>query len=240
MRGIAILVVLLAGCAQSPIKTYWHPVDQSAWEKHLHTGIWLRKPDGSNFKFVPGQTLRTVLEVKQRLEQASGVRADLALAETDHPNAFAYTNKEGRRTVAFSVSFLEELGNEPDALATTMGHELAHLELRHAERRKGREEGRQALGFALGFVLGPIGTVADAGATAFIHSFTRDEEREADDLGMRWAIKAGYNPCGHKKVVAMFRKHSSINIPFLSTHPGFAERDGVADEFAKREGKTCS
>lgn len=239
MRLLALLVVLLSGCAQNPIKDAWLPGD-AYWEKARVHGARLIYQDRSTEKFVPARSIDNLLAVRAKLEEVSFVRAELAIVDTDQPNAFAFT-KDGFKHVAFSISFLEHLGNDLDALATTMGHELAHLELKHAEKRQGREAGRQAAGFALGFLLGPLGTIADVGASAYILSFTRDEEREADALGLKWASKAGFSPCGQAKLAAMFAKYGTAQISFLSTHPGIEERNETANqESLKRDGRACN
>ncbi|MBI3370229.1 MAG: M48 family metalloprotease [Betaproteobacteria bacterium] len=243
---VAFLVCACASAPQNPVRAFWLPASQDAWAKAPAGGASLRKPDGTT-RFVPGPVLRNVVTAKEKLEQASSVRAGLGLVEMDAPNAFAL-NHQGQPLIAFSLSWLDQLGKDPDALATTIGHELAHLHLGHTgEARKQREESAQGASQVLGTLLNlagvPFGgTIASIGVTAFTRSFTRDEERAADDYGIRWAVAAGYNPCGRSRTMQVYRRLSagSLDIPFLSTHPGAAERSELANEYSlKLNNRVC-
>ena len=196
---------------------------------------------------MPATTIRNVVNVKERVEQASGTRAELGLVDTDQPNAFAF-NHQGRSVIVISLSWLDRLGHDSDALATTIGHELAHLHLGHTgAARKEREETARGASHLLGTLLSlagvPMGgTIASIGVTAIARSFTRDEERAADDAGIRWAVAAGYDACGKARVVKMYQEMRSgaVDIPFLSTHPSYGERSDLANEFSqKAKGRDC-
>lgn len=239
-------VALLVACAtQSPIKALWTP-DAAYWNRATSVGASLRQQDGST-TYVPPHRIRNLVTVKEKLEQVSGVRADLGLVETNSPNAFAFYH-QGRPIVAVSLSWLDQLGDDVGALATMIGHELAHLHLGHSGQvRKEREEAAAGVGQVIGTLLNlagvPMGgTIGSMGATAFFRSFTRDEERAADDIGIRWAVSAGYDPCGHARTVKMFQRVRtfSLDIPFLSTHPGYGERSELANRFStERRGRSC-
>lgn len=134
-RGRLFLVLvfaILTGCAskqQSPIKAFWLPASQDAWSKVPPGGYTLVRRDGSR-RIVSESVLSNVVVVKHNLEQASDVRADLGLVDMESPNAFAFY-QQGRPVVAISLSWLVQLGQDVDAHATTIGHELAHLYLGH-------------------------------------------------------------------------------------------------------------
>jgi predicted Zn-dependent protease len=83
------------------------------------------------------------------------------------------------------------------------------------------------------------GTITSLAATSIARSFTRDEERAADKQGIRWAVAAGYDPCGKARTVEHFARYSSDGIPLLSTHPSYGERSALADEYARKAGKGC-
>lgn len=251
-RGRLLLVLLfaiLAGCAsrqQSQIKAFWLPPSQEAWSKVPPGGFTLVHRDGSK-RIVAESVARNIFAVKHKLEQASGVRADLGLVDMDSPNAFAFY-QQGRPIIAFSLSWLDLLGQDVDALATTIGHELAHLYLGHTgvarqEREKTAQGAGQVVGTALSLAGVPMGgAIADVGATAFARSFTRDEERTADDYGIRWAVAAGYDPCGRVRTMKMYQRlrARAVDIPFLSTHPRAAERSELADAYSlKMNNRPC-
>ena len=238
-----LFVFLLSGCAttqQNDVKAFWLPPSQDAWSQVSPSGLTLRRRDGAA-RFVSEAVVHNVVDVKENLERVSGVRADLALVEMDSPNALAF-NYQGRPVIALSLSWLDQLGKDPDALATTMGHELAHIYLGHTgAARKKREETAQGTSQALGTLLNltgvPMGgALASLGVTAVSRSFTRDEERAADDYGIRWAVAAGYDPCGRARTMKMYRqlRAGSAEIAFLSTHPGATERSDLANEYSRK------
>ena len=252
-RGRLLLVLvfaILTGCAskqQNPIKAFWLPASQDAWSKVPPGGYTLVRRDGSR-RIVSESVLSNVVVVKRNLELASDVRADLGLVDMDSPNAFAF-HQQGRPVIAISLSWLDQLGQDVDALATTIGHELAHLYLGHTgtarqEREKTAQGAGQAIGTALSLAGVPMGgVIANVGATAFARSFTRDEERAADDYGIRWAVAAGYDPCGRARTMKMYQqlRSGAVDIPFLSTHPGAAERSDLADAYSlKVNNRQCA
>ena len=70
-----------------------------------------------------------------------------------------------------------------------------------------------------------VGTqVASAGTELVAASFSREQEREADDLGTRWMLKLGYEPQGalrlHEGLLAKMGDHDS----FFASHPPTSER----------------
>jgi predicted Zn-dependent protease len=244
MRKLVFLVVLLAGCSQNPIKEHWVPNEQ-VWETATRNGLSLRDRRGAHHKHIPASQVRNLMIAREKLRNVSGVEAYLVIVETDLPNAFAWTY-QGNNFIAFSISYLEQLGNDRDAIATTMGHEMAHLHLKHTENRGKREEVKRGASMAVGYILGAAGVpflgsyAAEVGTHAVFNSFTRDEERDADDLGLKWTLDAGFDPCGHARVVQALGKDKT-DIPFLSTHPGSLERATTANDFSlKVRGMACS
>jgi predicted Zn-dependent protease len=73
-------------------------------------------------------------------------------------------------------------------------------------------------------------------------TFSRNDERSADEMGMQWAMQAGYSPCGSYRFAAkMNALGEGAAITFLSTHPGNNERMVNADRFAQnKKGTPCS
>jgi predicted Zn-dependent protease len=238
---VVVAVMLLSGCAsQGGIRESWLPQDPAYWEDARKNGARLIRQD-KTYRIIPAHRISSILLIKERLERVSGVKAELALLETDSPNAFAIVH-QGRQIIALSLSMLDALGTDRDALATTMGHELAHLHLGHLKgARKEREDNIKA-GQVAGAVMNVLvpwsGTIASAGITAYQQSFTRDEERAADAQGLAWALEAGYDPCGHHRVATALP--TGFDVPFLSSHPGYAERSELANEYARKAtGKGC-
>ncbi|WP_321402478.1 M48 family metalloprotease [Maridesulfovibrio sp.] len=140
-------------------------------------------------------------------------------------------------------------------LAAVIGHELAHVTLRHAARRIEKMKMvnmASMLGTLAGMLIGiaggggNMGNLGQAvamgsmgGAQGAYLSYTQENEREADHLGMNYLIAAGYNPermVDGFKVMRQRQWHmSSTNIPtYLSTHPGLDVRIGYLEDRFKR------
>jgi predicted Zn-dependent protease len=122
------------------------------------------------------------------------------------------------------------LAEDEAELAGVLAHELAHVVARHSANRMGTQFGVQLLmSMALGEEPQALARVAAdiAGAGALAH-FSRDDEREADDIGLRYAAAAGYDPGG---LVSLFEKMAGLHDgspsaleTFLASHPAPQER----------------
>jgi predicted Zn-dependent protease len=181
---------------------------------------------------VPAERIRGLVDAKQRLEAASGVYARLMLTDLGGraPNAFATRSGQGV-LVALNLAMLELMGDDVDALAAVLGHEIAHLALHHGEIRRERDQVMEGLGTILGVALAgrrharTAMRVTQFGATAISRGFSRDEERAADEHGLRYAAAAGYSAQGGVRAwERMAARGNSINLPFLATHPATEER----------------
>ena len=125
--------------------------------------------------------------------------------------------------IAFYYGILSKLQLDDDEVAAIMGHEVSHALLEHARERMGKTTATK-LGIELGaalFGLGNAGRMAgDVGGQLLTLKFSRDDESEADALGLILAAKAGYNP---RAGVTLWRKmlEASKGAPpqWLSTHP---------------------
>ncbi len=212
------LVLLPAGTVLAhPTKQTWLPVAPDHWQSMVaHGGVTLTLRDGGT-KFIPATLMGAVLRVKSRLEAVSGQAAELALVHSEQPNAYALVHA-GRPVIALSLSYLDRVGPDEDALAATIGHELAHLRMGHSSAD------RHAHG-----VMPQTGEQEE-------DLLAREQERAADTLGMQWVAQAGFDPCGQ---VRLFRTLSAY-VPAGATHPGLAERTTAANEaYRKASGRHC-
>ncbi|WP_243358967.1 M48 family metallopeptidase [Fundidesulfovibrio terrae] len=137
-------------------------------------------------------------------------------------------------------------------VAGVLGHELAHVTQRHIAKRV--EQGSivsiaAILGAIAGFALGAATGQRDAGAAVMVGSqaaaqqtmlnYSRDDEREADEVGMNYLTAAGYPPRGLPQAfdimqrMKIFKGYGSIPA-YLSTHPDITERIGYLTERVSR------
>lgn len=130
--------------------------------------------------------------------------------------------------IAFYYGILAKLQLSDDEVAAIMGHEVSHALLEHARERIGKTmatRGVVELGSAL-LGLGSLGrTLGDVGGQLLTLRFSRDDESEADALGLIMSAKAGYSP---RAGVTLWQKMLSANKgappQWLSTHPSGESR----------------
>jgi predicted Zn-dependent protease len=173
-----------------------------------------------------------LVDVVSRIEAAAGISARLFVVQTQdrQPNALAATGRDGRNRVGITPAMLELLGDDDDAYAALIGHEIAHLTQRHGAERASRQGLMQGLGLVATLLAGARGSanaplLVNLGTTLVDRSYSREEERDADRLGIGFASAAGYDPQG---AVRLFERMASAGrtapLAFLSTHPGGGER----------------
>jgi beta-barrel assembly-enhancing protease len=96
---------------------------------------------------------------------------------------------------------MTELESEAE-LAALLGHEMGHVNARHAAQRQGQAMLAQAAvaGLAVATADTQWGGLAaiggQVGASALLSSYSRENEREADALGQDYMVKAGYPASG--------------------------------------------
>ncbi|MBE2244746.1 MAG: M48 family metallopeptidase [Burkholderiaceae bacterium] len=130
--------------------------------------------------------------------------------------------------IAFFYGLLDQLQLTDDEVAMVMGHEIAHALREHARERMGKTaatRGAIEIGSAL-LGLGNGGRyLADMGGQLVTLKFSRDDETEADLVGLELAARAGYDP---RAAITLWQKMAaaSKNAPpqWLSTHPSGSSR----------------
>ncbi len=135
--------------------------------------------------------------------------------------------------IAFYTGILQKLNLNDDEVAMVMGHEIAHALREHARERMGKSAVTQSaarIGSALaasffGIDTRITDTIASGGAHLLTLEFSREDESEADLVGMELAARAGFDP---RAGVSLWQKMSAANKgappQWLSTHPSGASR----------------
>ncbi len=157
-------------------------------------------------------------------ERARQWRWEVNLLGSDQINAFCMPGGK----IAFFTGILVRLKLDDDEVAMIMGHEIAHALLEHARERMVKAGGTELLlrGGAALLGLGSLGDAAAASASQLLSlKYSRDDESEADALGLIVAAQAGYDP---KAGVRLWQKMSRVGgdkpPPWLSTHPAGEQR----------------
>jgi predicted Zn-dependent protease len=123
---------------------------------------------------------------------------------------------------------IEKLKITDDELAAVMGHEISHALREHARERMGKTAATNGL-IELGSALLGLGNggryLANIGGQLLTLRFSREDESEADLVGMDLAARSGYDP---RAGVTLWQKMISAaqGAPpeFLSTHPAGPSR----------------
>ena len=228
MHRILFLIIVtlnLYGCA-TPQMRLWEAEKLSASPSSM---INLLGKDGTIAATVSRSQISTLLDIKAKLERAASLSGvQLVIADSKEPNAFARHAENPQ--IGITIGMLNLIGHDNDAYAALIGHELAHLTLRHGAIRKEREDIAKGAGAVLGFILGAAGvpmggTISDVVVTTITSVYSRDEERDADKKGFEYMVTAGFDRQG---AIRLWQKMSSagtgFSIPFLSTHPMSSER----------------
>ncbi len=130
--------------------------------------------------------------------------------------------------IAFYTGILNQLQLTDDEVAMVMGHEVAHALREHARERMGKTSATKIGAGLISSLLG-LGQVGDSllnmGGQLLTLKFSREDESEADLVGMELAARAGYNP---RAGISLWEKMSAAakGAPpqWLSTHPAGATR----------------
>lgn len=177
-----------------------------------------------------GQDAAMLQRVGGRISEVAALpnaRWEFVLFEEDSPNAFALPGgKVGVYTAILPIT-KDEAG-----LATVIGHEIAHAVARHGAERMSHGMLVQLGGAGLSAALG-----SDAGVTGelimqaygvgsqlgVMLPYSRTQELEADELGLLYMARAGYDP---REAIAFWKRFAAYNAErggappaFLSTHP---------------------
>jgi predicted Zn-dependent protease len=152
-------------------------------------------------------------------ERAQQWRWEINLIGSKQVNAFCMPGGK----IAFYFGILEKLQLTDDEVAMVMGHEMAHALREHARERMGKTiatRGAIEVGAAL-FGLGNGGRMAaNMGGQLLTLKFGREDESEADLVGMELAARAGYDPSAG---VSLWKKMAAANKgaqpQWISTHP---------------------
>ncbi len=133
--------------------------------------------------------------------------------------------------IYITTGLLKELNSEAQ-LAAVLAHETAHVTARHITQQITRN-----ILIDVGF--GVAGSQASSSALRVANivrqlegmSFTREQEKQADEVGLDYLVKAGYTPYGMIETMETLQRASgSRTIEFFSTHPNPENRIGYLQE----------
>ncbi len=198
---------------------------------------------------VEGPAAAYVAGVGERIANAAGVpgQCTFTLVNSDVPNAFAIPG-----CYIYVTRGILALMNSEDELASVLGHEIGHVVADHSARRQNTAT-LTGLGAILAGILTGSGEIAQAASQAaqlLTLSYSRDQEFESDDLGVRYLQRAGYNPYASADLLRSLgmqealsarianRDAASATPSWARTHPLSADRVTRATAQAAGAGAT--
>jgi len=146
------------------------------------------------------------------------------------PGGYVYVNRG-----------LIERADDMSEVAGVLGHEIGHVTLRHSIKQMQKSQGAN-LGMSLGCILlRACGTLASSaanlGANGLFAHFSRSDESEADEEGIRTVIKAGIDPHGVTEMFSVLieerKNHPGAVDAFFATHPMEEDRIAAAQALIK-------
>jgi predicted Zn-dependent protease len=208
----------------------------------------LNRSDGTKAASVPRASCVALRSAAEKIQAQAGFQLTrIYIADVKTPNAFATRDKSGKPLAAVTLGMLTTIGPDEAAWAGLLGHEIAHHVKRHSEGRQGAATTAAVTGnvlanvvsYAIPGVGGLIGgTLAGSAAQNAVYgSYTRPQETEADEVGLKWMVAAGYDPQGMLRLFKALSAGGSSSVPaFLSTHPANEERVKMVEAFIASSG----
>ncbi|MBO4658139.1 MAG: M48 family metallopeptidase [Prevotella sp.] len=181
-----------------------------------------------------GQRLATAVETYLRnngyADEVQNYNWEFNLVQENQVNAFCMP---GGKIVVYEG--LLPVTQTEAALAIVLGHEIAHAVAYHSSEQYQKQANQQAIGQVAGAVLQGVGmgtntastlaTLYGLGSQMATLKYSRDNETEADHIGLIFAAMAGYDPNEAISFWQRMAASSNSSTPaFLSTHPTDAQR----------------
>ncbi len=175
----------------------------------------------------------------------TGADCTVTLLNTTVVNAFAIPG-----CYVYVTRGLLSIMNDEAELASVLGHEIGHVAARHSQKRQ-----NTALGAGIISILGAVLTGSDAigqllgqGAQLYTLSYSRKQEYQADDLGIRYMTAGGYDPYAAADMLRSLELQTTLDsrirgqdeasrVPsWARTHPLTADRVARAAQKAAATG----
>lgn len=233
IRSALFLLVscaVLQACAVNPV-TGERQLSLVSEEQEVQLGKQAAAETRQQVGLVQNDALQAYVQKVGAPIAAASERPDLPwsfqVVDDPTPNAFALPGG----FIFVTRGMLNYLESEAE-LATVLGHEIAHVTARHSVQQISRAQLAQ-LGFGLGMVLfpeiQPFEGLLSSGLQLLFLKYSRDAERQADELGFRYALAKDYDVREMDDVFTTLQKISTKEgqspLPtWASTHPDPGER----------------
>ncbi len=236
---LSLSVLLFAGCA-----TVYNPVTGReettliGEKSEIQIGKEASKSLEKEYRLVKDRKLNTYLKkVGERVAKASGrphLPYTFKILKTEDVNALALPGG----AIYVTEGLLRDVQTDSQ-LACVLGHEMGHVCARHSIKRLEVRLGYSVLyTLILGGSEKDIQNLANMAFNLTTMGYSRQDEFQSDELGIKYAFKAGYDPYGMAEFLKILKKKhksspSRIEI-FFSTHPHVDDRIERAEKIAEK------
>jgi predicted Zn-dependent protease len=154
----------------------------------------------------------------------------------------AYT--AGGNIIFIHTALLAAMENEAQ-FANVVAHEIAHIDRGHIQAARASRQGVQ-IGAAAASIGGALlgvnpnltNTLVNVGANAFVSNFSRTQETDADNTGIQYMARAGYNGLEGARSFEVLRTLYGDGGGFLASHPASSQRQANLSAQARQLGAT--
>lgn len=253
-RPAAVLSTLALLASTQVQAEFWDVRDGLARSSTARLALYVPDRNGNKVLVdtLQRQWLINLVDVADRLAKAYNI-APPPIWITDDSSANAFVRKvgDGRYVMVTNTGMLHMVESDADQLAAVIGHELGHLKGRHLENKQASQGAIKLLGFLAGLAVdlkqadrgvdtkGLGMQLGDLGSDLVNAKFSRDDEREADDLGIHAMAKAGFNPQAAPQLWRRMREDGGGGRGvWLDSHPSSEEREQTLAAVAATLGYT--
>jgi len=189
-----------------------------------------------------------VADIALRLHSVSEMSDEsftFTLLDSDMVNAFAIPGG-----YVYVTRGLMALANNEAELAGVIGHEIGHVTARHGAQRMTQQTLAQLGVVAVGIALQDqnLMQLANVGAMAWLAGYSRSQELQSDELGVRYLTRAGYDPLAMASFLDQLGAQSQLSQKlafqdgapdpadnWLASHPRTEDRVVAAAQLARND-----
>jgi predicted Zn-dependent protease len=206
-------------------------------DKEIEIGRGIAATIAGRYPVSPDTALTAYVNLVGLAVAGEAPRPDIAyrfaVLETPDVNAFAAPGGY----IFITRGSLDLIETEAE-LAGVLAHEVGHVNRRHVIEQIRKADVMREVRDQTGITGGQLDRVVGTGSNVLFTGLSRDDESEADSLGVEYAASAGYDPGGLASFVTKLDRHASEGplAELMSTHPRPAERLGRLNRIATRIG----
>lgn len=235
---IFILVILIPSCAVNPVTGKSQLMFMSE-QQEISLGAQYDPSVVSTFGVYQDEALQNFITEKGnemgKISHRPNLQYHFKILDSPVVNAFAVPGGY----IYLTRGILAQLNNEAELMGI-MGHEMGHITARHTAQQQTNQQIGQVLligGMMASKKVAAMANEAMAGMQLLFLSFSRANEREADQLGVEYSSKIGYDA---HKMADFFNVLNKMNMSsnqagvptWMSTHPDPGERNVAVNKTA--------